>query len=556
MRIFRTLLLSACAAGLLAGCGGGGSTGSSVNTSTTRGTLIQNPPLRVASVNATDLTKQLNNSASGQGLLTILQVPNVGTPNVGSLPCGVDYHYIQYATVGGAGEATTATGVLMVPTAPANATQPILNQCTGLRPIVLYAHGTSTVKSYNLAAVGDPTNDAYSESALIGAMFAAQGYIVVAPNYAGYDTSTLPYHPYLNADQQSKDMIDALTAARSALGHVFASGTTDNHKLFITGYSQGGYVAMATQQALENLGQTVTAAAPMSGPYAMEAFGDAILLGSVDIGSTVFIPMITTSYQKSYGGIYNLTSDIYESAYATGIETLLPNTSPIATLFAQSKLPQLALFNSTTPTPGNGTTPSTGNNTLDAELTSALALPSNQLFQSGFGSSNLMKNSVRIAYGADALVNQDGAIFPQAGAPLATSTTYPLRTKLQLNDMRYKRYPSSTTGFVPQHPTLLCGGSNDPTVFFSVNAGTMQAYWAPMLLPNGLVTVLDLETGLGNVDPFTQAEGGFAQTIAGIKAQAVQAGATDGGVAAATQAYHDTVAPFCTAAALGFFSQF
>ena len=559
MRIFRTLLLSACAAGLLSGCGGSGTSGGSVNSSSTRGTLIQNPPLRTASVTATDFTAQLNATSAGPGLLQVAGAPT----------CGIDFHYIQYATVGGAGEATTATGVLMVPTAPANASPATLAQCTGPRPIVLYAHGTSTVKTFNLAAISDQTNDANGESALIATMFAAQGYILVAPNYAGYDASTLPYHPYLNADQQSKDMIDALTAARSALGHVFASGTTDNHKLFITGYSQGGYVAMATQQALENLGQPVTAAAPMSGPYATEAFGDAMLLGSVDIGSTVFIPMITTSYQNSYGGIYNSTSDIYESAYATGIDSLLPNTSPLATLFTQGKLPQLALFNSTTPTPGSGTTPSTGNTTLDAELTSVLALPSNPLFQSGFGSNNLLKNSVRIAYGADALVNQDqaiftsagaplanGAIFTQVGAPLATSTTYPLRTKLQLNDMRYKRYSSSTTGFVPQHPTLLCGGANDPTVFFSVNAGTMKAYWAPMLLPNGLVTVLDLETGLGNGDPFTLAEGGFAQTIAGIKTQAVAAGATDGGVSAATQAYHDTVAPFCTAAARGFFSQF
>ena len=56
-----------------------------------------------------------------------------------------------------------------------------------------------------------------AEGLLIAATFAAQGYIVVAPNYAGYDTSALAYHPYLNADQQSKDMIDALTAARSAL---------------------------------------------------------------------------------------------------------------------------------------------------------------------------------------------------------------------------------------------------------------------------------------------------------------------------------------------------
>ena len=31
----------------------------------------------------------------------------------------------------------------------------------------------------------------------MAAVFAAQGYIVVAPNYAGYDGSTLDYHPYL-----------------------------------------------------------------------------------------------------------------------------------------------------------------------------------------------------------------------------------------------------------------------------------------------------------------------------------------------------------------------
>ena len=34
---------------------------------------------------------------------------------------------------------------------------------------------------------------------MIAAMYAAQGFIVVAPNYAGYDISTLGYHPYLNA---------------------------------------------------------------------------------------------------------------------------------------------------------------------------------------------------------------------------------------------------------------------------------------------------------------------------------------------------------------------
>src|SRR6202007_2436583 len=107
----------------------------------------------------------------------------------------------------------------------------------------------------------------------LAALFASQGYIVVAPNYAGYDTSTLPYHPYLIADQQSKDMIDALSAARPALPLASLTTVADNGQLFITGYSQGGYVAMATHRAMQAAGTVVTGAAPMSGPSALAAFG-------------------------------------------------------------------------------------------------------------------------------------------------------------------------------------------------------------------------------------------------------------------------------------------
>ncbi len=211
------------AALLLAGCGGGGSdTGGSTTTdnSGSRGSLQYNPPLRVTGLSASDFQTQLSASATGKGLLAV-----AGTPK-----CGVNFHYIQYGTVGGAGEATNGTGALMVPTG----TDPA---CSGARPIVLYAHGTTTAKAYNIANILDSSNDAYGESALVAAAFAAQGFIVVAPNYAGYDASKLTYHPYLNADQESKDMIDALTAARTALPNV---GGTDSGKLFITGYSQGG----------------------------------------------------------------------------------------------------------------------------------------------------------------------------------------------------------------------------------------------------------------------------------------------------------------------------
>ena len=490
----------------LAGCGSD-TDSATVGTSTDRGSLLFDPPFRIASLTAADFGAELGAQAAGASLLAVAGQP----------ACGIDFYHIEYNTVGGTGEKTTASGALLVPTGSAAG-------CSGPRPIVLYAHGTQTDKTANLADITNPSN---SEGALIAAVFAAHGYIVVAPNYAGYDTSTLKYHPFLNGDQQSKDMIDALAAARAALPHTLASATSDSGKLFVSGYSQGGYVAMATHKALQTAGVAVTASAPMSGPYALEAFGDAIFYGSVDIGSTVFGSMVASSYQHSYNNVYTTPTQVFEPAYAQNVAAdILPSATPVGTLFSTGKLPQTALFNITPPVTGN------------AQLDAALAVPANPVFALGFGASNLITNDYRLSYVLDAVNNPDGAVpSPQAGVPLAAAPANALRQDLKLNDMR---------SWVPQRPMLLCGGAQDPTVFFSVNTGTMQAFWSA--LPAGLVTVLDVNGTPNPASPFAPLQVGFQTTLANQLAS--------GGQGAVVANYHTTVAPFCTVAARGFFSQF
>ncbi len=112
---------------------------------------------------------------------------------------------------------------------------------------------------------------------------------IVAPNYAGYDSSKLAYHPYLNVDQESREMIDTLSAASKALSG-FLQPVQDSGKLFITGNSQSRHVAMAIHKALQAAGQTVTASAPMSGPYALAAFTDAVFYGNVPLGGMLASP--------------------------------------------------------------------------------------------------------------------------------------------------------------------------------------------------------------------------------------------------------------------------
>lgn len=527
------LLSIVAAASLLAACGGDSADNPGVvDSAPARGALLQNPPPRTAFFSAGDLAARLNASASGRSLLAV-----AGTPK-----CGVDVQYIRYGTVGGANESTDASGALMTPSGGPG--------CSGSRPIVLYAHSTTTAKSYNLANLLDEAGAAYSEAVLIAATYAAQGFIVVAPNYAGYDASKLSYHPYLNAEQQSGDMMDALSAARKALPGLIQP-VQDSGQLFITGYSQGGHVAMATHKAMQAAGQPVTASAPMSGPYALAAYTDAIFYGNVPLGSTLFAPLLVNSYQKAYGNLYSQLTDVYEPGYASGMDSLLPTDTPFSTLTAPGgKLPQTALFSRTPPTAPAGS-PASLQPTLNAITPPATPPELAPLFALGFGPGNLLTNPLRLDYLLDAFARPDGAVPALTNGAPAASPAHPVRIATKKNDLR---------NWTPTRPVLLCAGSGDPTVFYSVNTQLMQGLWSspsPAAAAAGLLTVLNVDSApTGGADPYAAAKAGFAQAKAAAAQAAVAAGASDGGASAVVQAYHGgLVPPFCNAAARGFFQQ-
>ncbi len=475
-----------------------------------RGALLQSPVQVAATYTPADLSTLLAGNELGKILLNLAYTPK----------CTITVYHIEYQTVDASNALTPASGALMLPSGSAD--------CQGGRPVLLYAHGTNSDKSFNIASLSTSNN---GEGLVMAAIFAAQGYIVVAPNYVGYDISTAGYHPYLLATSQSDDMIDALTAARSALPTSQVPVTTDGGKLFISGYSEGGYVAMATHRAMQAAGMTVTAAAPMSGPYTLSELGDAIFEGQVNASGVLNVTLLAAGYQRAYGNIYTSTSDVFNPAYATGIDNLLPSTTSVADLTTQGKLPP-ALFDSTPPTP---------------EL--APYTPATQpahfapVFAAGFGTAYLVNNAYRQGYLQDAFANPDGA-FPTVsnGMPPATPANT-LRVALKANDLR-------TWG--PTAPVLLCGGENDPTVFFFATQ-TMQNYWSANF-PTAPYAVLDVDSAPVGGDPYADLKSGFAAAETALRVVAVAGGATDNGDAAVLADYHaGLVPPFCLSAAKSFF---
>ncbi|HTV77228.1 MAG TPA: prolyl oligopeptidase family serine peptidase [Steroidobacteraceae bacterium] len=514
LALFAALLMAACGgsggdAGSSASATGGMTAGAGSGGPPAAGTLLVSPAQKVATVTAPSLLLTLGGN---QQLLTLSGAP----------VCDLSMYRVQYETVDGGGEPTTASAALMVPSGSASG-------CSGPRPILLYAHGTSTDRAFTM------TDMSNAETLALAALFVSQGYIVVAPNYAGYDTSTLSYHPYLIAAQQSADMSDALQAARTAVPLTGLS-STDSGKLFIAGYSQGGYVAMATQRALQAAGVPVTAAAPMSGPYALAAFGDAVFYGEVNGGAPISTTFLLTAYQAAYGNIYSSPAEVFEPQYATGIGSLLPTSLTRSQLYAQGLLPQYALFS---PTPPAAQYAADTPPTLPADLA--------EVFAAGFGANNLILNSYRLSYLQDAEANPDGG-FPTltSGVP-AASPQLPWRQALARNDLR---------DWVPVAPTQLCGGDADPVVFW-LNTQLMQNYWSSRAPATASIGVLDLEAPVSTSDAYTDLKQGFQAAKTAVATDAILQGATDGGVAAVAEAYHATlVAPFCFAAARSFFSRY
>jgi hypothetical protein len=328
-------------------------------------------------------------------------------------------------------------------------------------------------------------------------------------------------------------MIDALTAARSALPVASASTATDSGQLFVTGYSQGGFVAMATHRALQAAGMTVTASAPLSGPYALAAFVDTIFNGQVNGSAPVPWTMLITAYQKVYGNMYSNPADVFEARYVSGIESLLPSLTSRSELVAQGKLPASALFSPTPPDPAY------------ADITPATQ-PANlaPVFAIGFGTDNLVTNNYRLSYLTDQRANPDGGWPTTTTAVPAASPGLPLRQALKQNDLR---------NWTPTAPTLLCGGNSDPVVFW-LNTQLMQGFWASTA-PTSPISFLDLDSAASGGEPYDDLKEKFALAKDLVAAAAVVQGATDGGARAVLEAYHTTlVAPFCLAATSRFFA--
>ena len=130
------------------------------------------------------------------------------------------------------------------------------------RGLVLFNHGTTADRALSPSRFDGKPNSPEVEAAMLA--FVSGGYAVAMPDYLGLGIDR-GVHPYPLAKVNCLSAIDLLEPARDAGRRL---GAAVGPRLFVSGYSEGGAVALWTVRRLEETaGARITAAATMAGPY-------------------------------------------------------------------------------------------------------------------------------------------------------------------------------------------------------------------------------------------------------------------------------------------------
>ncbi len=215
---------------------------------------------------------------------------------------GAKFYRITYTTTNVQGLTDTVSGLVAIPDNPAN-----------VYPRLVYQHGTAGTKlgvpSFNAAQGGEGS---------IGLLFAGLGYVSLLPDYLGLGVSK-GFHPYVHAASEASVAVDMLRVLPDFNAQY---DVHTNEQLFITGYSQGGHAAMALHREIEtDLADefTVTAAAPMSGPYSIGEVMRSLILSDSVYYYPAYLPNTILSFQTVYGNLFSQLSDVFKDPYASVI---------------------------------------------------------------------------------------------------------------------------------------------------------------------------------------------------------------------------------------------
>ena len=192
----------------------------------------------------------------------------------------IDLYSIIYETIDQFGEVAQASGSISVPSVDDSAF-----------PIYLFGHGTE------IRRAGAPSMSGFN---VLNMWVSTSGYIYIEPDYLGLGISQ-GLHPYHLKDVTASTMIDMIYASKSLCNNL--NNIQFNNQLFIAGYSEGGYAAMATVKEIEENYSNelnITMSFPMAGAYDLSGTMADLMLSEEEYEDPFYLPFFILSYIEKY----------------------------------------------------------------------------------------------------------------------------------------------------------------------------------------------------------------------------------------------------------------
>jgi len=221
----------------------------------------------------------------------------------------VSIYIIVYQTVDNFGNVINASGIILIPDRDDPAS------------FASVQHGTIFKNSDAPSFFGFSNISVWGQ----GIIPASQGYVTVMPDYLGFGESYQKMiHPYHHAKTLALSTIDMIRAGK---GFCEDNNVRLNGKLFLVGYSEGGYATIATQREIEKYYNTeliITASSAGAGAYDLYETTKSMIDAS-EILYPAYLAFTLVSYDTTYQWNRNLL-EIVKEPYASILYSLFDGT--------------------------------------------------------------------------------------------------------------------------------------------------------------------------------------------------------------------------------------
>ncbi|MAV64527.1 MAG: hypothetical protein CMG00_04970 [Candidatus Marinimicrobia bacterium] len=260
---------------------------------------------------------------TAQGVLNSLLSGISGT-SAPDCKYGIQMYSITYETIDQFGEPTIASGALIIP----------INQMETL-PLLSWHHGTQIDR--------DSVPSQTGALDILTIWLGSTGYVSALPDFLGLGVSEL-FHPYQINIPSANAVVDMLFASKQlcAMKDIYL-----NDQLFLSGYSEGGYVTAAAQKMIEETYSddfNISGSTLLAGAYDMSGIMFDVMVSGEEYGEGFYLPYVILAYEDTYDVLEGDVSDYFLPEYAQSVLPLFDGQNSGGTINAQIPSVPLEIF--------------------------------------------------------------------------------------------------------------------------------------------------------------------------------------------------------------------